>query len=239
MRVRLKINFIFLLVTCFVLLSSLSISAQSNIEDKHKISVAEVQSIASELKYIDEVLTSSVLSYAFSGDEKWLIRYEEFEPKLSSLIHILLANQSADDAKIIGELEIINNRLVAIENKAIAAVKAGDRQGAMSLINSDEYLEIKGQYLVTVMTFIASIETRVRDTEAKPNVAQGLKLTAEERKWIANNKVKVGVEHWPPILYMKGQNNVSGLTGAIINEIVEKTGLQLEFVPGTWSELLA
>ena len=239
MHVRSSFTLLLLVMSCLTFVCSLNVEAQANVEDKHKISVTEVQSIAAELKYIDEVLTSSVLSYAFSGDNKWLVRYEEFEPKLSELIHILLANQSADDVKIISELELINNRLVAIENKAIDAVKSGDRQSAMLLINSDEYLEIKGQYLATVMSFIANIESRIKQHESAPRVAEGLNLTPEEKQWIATNKVKVGVEHWPPILYMQGQDNVSGLNGAIINQIVEKTGLEFEYVPGSWADLLA
>jgi hypothetical protein len=39
--------------------------------------------MTTKLKYFDEVLTNSVLRYAFSGKEKWLDRYNEYEPKLA------------------------------------------------------------------------------------------------------------------------------------------------------------
>ena len=65
-----------------------------NIEPVNHFSLSQLENMAIELKYFDEVLTSSVLSYAFSSDTKWLDRYNEYEPKLNQLIEELSSNST-------------------------------------------------------------------------------------------------------------------------------------------------
>jgi hypothetical protein len=60
-----------------------------NIEPVNHFSLSQLENMAIELKYYDEVLTSSVLTYAFSGDEKWLERYKDNEIKLLEVIEAL------------------------------------------------------------------------------------------------------------------------------------------------------
>ncbi|MBU2895021.1 hypothetical protein KO495_17095 [Colwellia sp. D2M02] len=69
----------------------------NNIESVDHFSVSQLENMAIELKYYDEVLTSSVLSYAFSSDIKWLDRYKEYESKLNGLLEKLLLNQQNED----------------------------------------------------------------------------------------------------------------------------------------------
>ena len=61
----------------------------------------ELKRNINELKYYDEVLTSSVLTYVFSGDEKWLNRYNNNELKLTEIIASLLAQQSIEDKDLV------------------------------------------------------------------------------------------------------------------------------------------
>ena len=60
-------------------------------------SSVQLSQISNDLRYYDEVLTSSVLNYAFYGEQKWLDRYNENEPQLSFLINKLL-EQNVDEA---------------------------------------------------------------------------------------------------------------------------------------------
>lgn len=199
-----------------------------------QLTESQVRNITVEMKYLDEVLTSSVLSYAFSGDEKWLDRYYQFEPKLTSLINALLAAQSEEDAAVVSELESINFSLVDIEMRAIDLVKAGDRQDAMDLINSDEYHHFKSQYMGVLLNLAKRIEEKAKvAAEGNP-----LSLTAVEQQWIEDNTIRVGIEHWPPMLYKTDAGEIGGLAGTIVAQIMDKTDLKIELVEADWNVLL-
>ncbi len=195
----------------------------------------QVQSIAVELKYLDEVLTSSVLSYAFSGDEKWLDRYLTHEPKLTDLINALLASQTDEDGEIVANLEAVNLQLVEIEMRALDLAKADGRRAAMNLLSSDEYHYAKSQYMGLLLELADRIEKRV----ATIGQSNALAPTASEQDFIKNTVIKVGIENWPPILYRTADNKIGGSTGAIINQVLQKTGLQFELVEGDARSLLS
>jgi len=213
-----------------------SSTAIDKVKLKVSLSADQLKQMTMELKYYDEILTSSVLSYAFSGDEKWLIRYTEYEPKISQLIDKLLAMQLAEDSALITHLNQVNQSLVEMEVQAIQAIKSKDRTTAMSIINSAKYLQNKTEFMSVLKSYIAQIEKRTDSINAKGNV---LGLTPEEQRWIANNKVRVGIEHWPPIVFMKDDNSPGGLAGEILNQIIEKSGLQTEYIVGSWNDILA
>jgi PAS domain S-box-containing protein len=216
------------------------VDAQSTILDKQENSVTYLPSEnlkqkVNELKYYDEVLTSSVLTYVFLGDEKWLKRYKENELKLVEVIETLLAQQSIEDKQRVIHLEKTNDTLVRLERQAIEAIKKSDRKTAIEIINSNEYLTSKAEYMSAVTHYISALESRAELNKVDNN---RLMLTTEERHWIANNKVKIGIEHWPPILFMQDDNNPGGLAGEILRQIIDKTGLQPEYVMGSWDDVL-
>ncbi|WP_051484347.1 response regulator [Shewanella waksmanii] len=207
---------------------------------QQQLSVAEVNQLTTELKYLDEILTSSVLSYAFSGDEKWLNRYNEYEPKLAELINRLLARQHANDNQLIALLELTNQRLVELELKTLTAIDSGDRKLAMEIINSDEYHQLKSDYLTQLMSYADNLKLRAT---AQPDSSMAvdtlISLTPEEQQWISDNRIRVGIDHWPPMLFMHEDGTIGGLAGAIVNKIVLATGLQIEIVEGDWDDNLA
>jgi len=241
--------------TCLILIMSMALPAkaidnlmpepQSDLLDnpnliiEHQLSLTEVERISGELRYIDEVLTSSVLSYAFSGDDKWLTRYQDYEPKLGLIINQLLASQSTDDQQLISRLEQTNNQLVSIEIEAISLVKDGRRQDAMALINGDVYHDLKTDYLTIMSAFIERIKARAQQQAKEVATQSSLALSAQERSWIAHNTVKVGVEYWPPIIFLDKHQNISGLSGEILEQIIEKTGLKVEYISAPWEDLLS
>ncbi|MFD2167683.1 response regulator [Thalassotalea euphylliae] len=202
----------------------------------------DLQQMATELKYLDEVLTSSVLSFAFSGDEKWLVRYNEHEPLLSQLLATLMKQASPQDKERISLINTANNQLVTIESDAIAKVKSGQKQAALALINDEQYRQFKQAYMDACLAYIDVIQQR----EAKASLdrkldynGDALVLTDEEQQWVKNNIVNVGVEHFPPFLFLKPDGGIGGLSGAILAEISTLTGLQYEVTFGPWSQLLA
>ncbi len=227
------------LLFAFILLSAVLLPAHAEFDGlppslQGELSESQVRSITVEMKYLDEVLTSSVLSYAFSGDEKWIDRYYEYEPKLTSLINALLASQENTDEAIVSDLEKINFALVELEMRAIDLVKAGERQAAMDLINSDEYHYSKSEYMAVLLKLAKQIEEQAKQRSANRN----LLLNIDEVEWLEKNTIKVGIEHWPPMLYRTDEGKIGGLAGTIVNQIVEKTGLKIELIEAEWNVLL-
>lgn len=65
-----------------------------------------------------------------------------------------------------------------------------------------------------------------------------ISLTEEEKKWIRENVVKVGIEDWAPIIFSKNGKEANGITGDVLKLVQEKTGLKYEIVTGLWESLL-
>ncbi|MBD1388173.1 response regulator [Neiella sp. HB171785] len=204
------------------------------------LDVEELDKISIELKYLDEVLTSSVLSYAFSGNDKWLTRYQQYEPALDALLEKLLVDPPEQHTQLIQSIVQANQALVAMERDTIAKVKAGQRQPAMAVINSDEYHQNKAIYMENLLAYIELIQSQLAEQEKNAQLletSEGIALTEAEQKWIANNVVNVGIDYWPPIIYLEN-GEVKGLAGSLLNQIVKHTGLRINLVQGEWSELI-
>lgn len=58
------------------------------------------------------------------------------------------------------------------------------------------------------------------------NIAKQKKvnLTPEEKSWVANNTVKIGVENWRPIYFSNDGQAIEGMAGDILRLISERTG---------------
>ncbi|WP_286263787.1 response regulator [Thalassotalea atypica] len=245
MTSKIKVYFNIILLTTLFLFASLSTqslaqhsSTNDQSEQVSKLSLKQLQELAIELRYYDEILTSSVLSYAFSGDQKWLDRYNEYEPKITQLIDALLEKKQGVDTELLSQLNEVNNTLVSLEVEAILAVKRNHKETAMNIINSNEYRQNKTAYMSLLMEYIRQVEKLGQYNRTEPVENNPLAFTTEELNWIANNKVVIGIEHWPPILFMQDNNMPGGLSGEILSQIVAKSGLQVEFVTGSWEYLL-
>ena len=64
-------------------------------------------------------------------------------------------------------------------------------------------------------------------------------LTKEEKKWIKNNTIKVGISPWYPITkYDKKHQKPIGVGIDIFNIIIKNLNLKVKYVPDQWSILL-
>ena len=133
-----------------------------------------------ELKYYDEVLTASVLNYAFFGDEKWIVRYSEYEPKLTLLINELLKNKTDADLKLLSNLNKINDLLVSLESKAIEYVKNNNKEEALNIINSVEYRQYKMGYMSSIMAYISQVKSRSQSSIKTSTDKNSISFTVEE-----------------------------------------------------------
>ncbi|QLH11317.1 HAMP domain-containing sensor histidine kinase [Nitrosarchaeum sp. AC2] len=123
------------------IIDSLKTAVPESIEDfKTKASILENDRL---IMYYDEVLTQSARNYAFTHDEKWKSRYLQIEPVLDKLI-----KEPYSDANnsVFFELNKINIELVNMEKEAIRLTDDGEYKQAISLLESDEYTNLKSHY---------------------------------------------------------------------------------------------
>jgi len=64
-----------------------------------------------------------------------------------------------------------------------------------------------------------------------------ISFSHEEKLWLKNNTLKVGIESWAPILFFEN-NQAKGLVGDILNLVIKKTGLKVKLLTGNWKDLL-
>ncbi|GAB2658648.1 response regulator [Vibrio panuliri] len=236
-----RIQWISVIVAFMLLMCSVSSGSSANEFEANPSSLRgdltqdQVKNIAVELKYLDEVLTSSILSYAFSADEKWRDRYLDAETRLTALIGALLASQDSSDWPVIRELETAHFELVAIEMRVIDSVRANRLDQAMAQINGTEYHLHKERYMTALMALAKRIEQRVADRRQQ----NPLNLTQIEQQWLQENVVRVGVEDWPPMLYVDSEGELAGVSGDIVKQIALDTGMKIEIVTGSWRNLLS
>lgn len=234
---RLLIAFVIAIVVSLSSFSSLAKESEFDAVPsslRGELTQEQLQNIVVELKYLDEVLTSSILSYAFSGHEKWLDRYLDTEPRLTELINALLASQTSSDHELVKQLEAAHFELVALEMRAIDQVKADRLDAAMAQINDADYHLYKDQYMATLLVLAKQIEQRITSEVHTP-----FPLSAEQKQWLNTHVVRVGIEDWPPMLYANDKGALTGLAGDIVTQIAHSSGMKLELVKGNWSELLA
>ncbi len=235
------------ILICFLVVLAAPIVAQESPESpasgetyEAALDLDSIQAMALELKYLDEVLTNSVLSYAFSLDEKWFLRYQEYEPQLGAVIDTLIMQGTVEESQLIESIHKENSTLVALELSAIEKVQAGDGTAAMTIVSSPEYHNSKTAYLAALDQYIGILEQRMALGSPQSALLSEFvaELTEEESKWASTHTVTVGVETWLPIIDQNENGELIGLAGAIVAQIAAKTGLQLKIVDGQWQELL-
>lgn len=101
----------------------------------------------------------------------------------------------------------------------------------------------KIQRIIDVYNFMGLVSNKVDLDDFiynKPlNTTNTNRLTQEEKNWIENNTIKVGISPWHPITYLdKKTNSFSGVGFDIFDAVVKKLNLQIEYIPNSWSKLL-
>jgi len=239
-KIKFYCNALFLTFLIVVTSSIQHCFAQQSYENDQNVaalSSEQLQKVTTDLKYYDETLTASVLSYAFSGDDKWLHRYNEYESKLTSIINNLLLQKNGSNTEQFAYIHKVNQTLVTIEKEAIEAVKNNNKEYALTLINSEKYKQNKAEYLAALMGYINTIKRASQRINRVESSNDYIKFTERERKWITENKVIIGIDEWPPILFLQ-ENTPRGLSSQTLQQVIEESGLQVEYVTGPWIDLL-
>ncbi len=141
-------------------------------ETQRAVRVAELRGT---IAYLNESLTMSTRMAALTGDPSWIERYDEVRPQLDAAIAEAVAlatpKVSAALARTTGEA---NADLIRTERAALARIAAGDRAGALSLLDSTEF-----DYLEA--TYAAGLEGFGQDLSS---LAKFRATTLNDRAWM-------------------------------------------------------
>lgn len=121
-----------------------------------------IEQLKTTIVHLDEVLTMSARMAAATGDPGWEKRYRHFEPPLGSAIKKLIS--LADNRYGLGEATrtaVANDRLVEMENRAFALIRAGRREEAKAVLFSTEYEEQKKIYLDGLTSFVGESRSEI------------------------------------------------------------------------------
>ena len=113
-----------------------------------------IEELRGMITYLDEYLTMSARVAALSGDERWVRRYDEAEPRLDAVIDEAVALATPDVAAALSRTtDDANRRLIALERASFAKVHDGDRDAAWALLDGNEYARLKAVYAEGIAAF--------------------------------------------------------------------------------------
>src|SRR5207248_8951769 len=93
----------------------------------------------------DEILTSSALLAAATGEPHWEERYRLHEPLLDQAI-ARAAELAPESEPTVAAVDAANRELLVLENRAFDLVRAGKAAEARALLGSSEYRRFKQSY---------------------------------------------------------------------------------------------
>ncbi|MFA5971857.1 MAG: PAS domain S-box protein [Lentimicrobiaceae bacterium] len=115
----------------------------------------KVRSHVENIRFLDEVLTSSTMLAASTGNAQWEKRYRQFEIKLDSAINELIRINSHHVTQLSQNmLDSTNVRLKAMEQRVFELVHLERRSEAYEMITGSEYTRQKKIYSEVLSTFI-------------------------------------------------------------------------------------
>lgn len=146
-------------------------------------------SLAQRMEYYDEVLTQSARNYVFTGEVKWKDRYLLFEHRLDSVVREAIRISAKDDIRSFTQLDTANKVLVDMEHNAIARMDAGEKTGALEILESSEYSQYKKLYMASIGNYLTGTLKAYEDViqtsdNALNNVGTNTKSKLEINLWI-------------------------------------------------------
>ena len=202
---------------------------------------AKLAEIAQEMKYVDEILTSSVLSYIYTKDRKWLDRYLEHEPKLEAIFDEAMSYGRDSDRGVIDRVYEANIQLVEMEARAIELTKQGLTIEAQNVINSAAYKSNKKNFSLALVKFFTKVSIRIKQELEIPDKVQFVDLTASEKAWLSNHPtIRIGVDAaYPPYEFVDDEGSYRGLAPEYLKLMGQRLGIEFKVVSGlTWEQVV-
>lgn len=117
--------------------------------------LARIEELRGVIVHLDEVLTMSSRMAAATGDLRWEARYHSFEPQLDAAIKdTIRLGAGASNVRDAAKTDAANIKLVEMENRAFALIRAGRKEEAQAVLGSPEYeaqKKIYGDGIVSVV----------------------------------------------------------------------------------------
>ncbi|OAD21711.1 PAS/PAC sensor signal transduction histidine kinase [Candidatus Thiomargarita nelsonii] len=161
---KFKENFNFKVIKLAVIMSFIMITAFSTYADELKsLENQTLQELATIIRQKDEALTRAVNYYvhlsAMSGYEKNLTFLEK-------ALELATSKGDSKDKSIFKQVDIANQVLAKIEDKAVALAKEGKQKEAIQLMEGIEYQESKKKYSEALDSFYKKYGVDTGETES-------------------------------------------------------------------------
>ncbi|MDD5614341.1 MAG: HAMP domain-containing protein, partial [Candidatus Omnitrophica bacterium] len=142
----------------FILLDQIEKTNQPLIQDipgsiEELNNAVNLDNLAHEIIYYDEVLTQAARNYVFTEDENWKNIYLQAGQKLDSIIRLAVENGDELDSQIFKGVDDANQLLVEMELEAIALVDSGNTDEAIAILESTKYSDQKNFYKLGIDRF--------------------------------------------------------------------------------------
>jgi diguanylate cyclase (GGDEF)-like protein len=113
-----------------------------------------VSTAAGDIRWYDEVLTHSASRYVLSqGDPVWRARYDRFVERLDGALAYAAEHGEPDALARLAEVDVANDRLVALETRVFALVDEGRSRTASGIL-AGEYEHQKAAYRKGLEAFV-------------------------------------------------------------------------------------
>jgi PAS domain S-box-containing protein len=120
--------------------------------------LSRIEELRGVIVHLDEVLTMSARMAAATGDLQWEERYRRFDPQLDAAIkETIKIGTGPSDVKAATKTDEANIKLVEMENRAFALVRAGRREEAQAVLLNPEYETQKQIYAEGITSFVNQI----------------------------------------------------------------------------------
>ena len=94
----------------------------------------------------NEILSQSAENYALTQDKTWEERYKQLEPELDQQIKAAIEDSNEKTKESLLAIDEANRAIIEIEFRSIDLVNDGKQEDAISLLQSDKYLEQESNY---------------------------------------------------------------------------------------------
>jgi len=215
---------------------------------------SRLNEVAHLIKYYDEVLTQSARNYAFTQDKKWLLRYQEIEPKLDATLKEALEKGDRADKLFLKEIDTANLKLMEMEYRSIEFVKSGQRQQALDILESGQYWKHKEIYFQSLEGYVQRRSELSRTLPLEdlkqlndkwmslPDNAgkKEIQLTDKEHAWLAEHPIiRLGFhKDWEPAIIIDEDGKLSGFLIDFFDQLNRKLGTNIVIETGAWPDIV-
>jgi rsbT co-antagonist protein RsbR len=156
--------------------------AYLTVENSHR-RLARHEHLHGEILRLDEALTMSATMATASGEPRWEDRYQRLAPELDAAITEAKGLAPIERAfAAAAQADAANVKLVNMETRAFALVRAGDLRAARALLDGPEYRQQKELYADGMAEFIddsrAYLDDRLRRARASGLTALSMTIAA-------------------------------------------------------------